>query len=77
MAPAMAEQFELSIDAMMLPAPHDLQPNTPDARTLPLWLTEREVEALVMLCAASGAYCGDIEDVLLGKIGEIFRAFHK
>ena len=43
---------------------------------LPLWLTRREEEAVLQLCAVSPAEVEDgAEGVLFGKLGQLLRAF--
>jgi hypothetical protein len=46
-------------------------------RRLPLWLTEAEAEALLMLCAASFADAGSLEADLLARLRDTLRAFAK
>lgn len=40
----------------------------------PLWLTQREAEALLVLCAASPISAGPGEQELFVKLGDYFRA---
>jgi len=44
--------------------------------TLPLWLTQEEAEALIMLCTGSPLPADGERDVFL-KLGELYRAFHR
>ena len=40
----------------------------------PLWLTQREAESLLVLCAASPVSAGPGEQDLFLKLGEFFRS---
>jgi hypothetical protein len=42
--------------------------------TLPLWLTQEEAEALILLCASSPLGAENETGVFL-KLGELYRAF--
>lgn len=42
---------------------------------LPLWLTEKEAELLLALCAASPVSGGDTEREIFVRLGEVLRAF--
>lgn len=42
---------------------------------LPLWLTEKEAETLLTLCAASPVSGGEVESEVFARLGELLRAF--
>lgn len=48
-----------------------------EAPQLPCWLTEAEVEAIIVMCASSPRSAGDVERRLFAKLGEVFRAFRR
>lgn len=50
---------------------------SPDVPLLPLWLSQREVDAIIQLCGASTAYVGEAEDTLFPKLGDLYRAFQR
>lgn len=65
----------------MLTATSQPQPEQQDApaedATLPLWLTEKEAEALLILCASSPRSGGMKEREIFGKLGDLLRAFRR
>lgn len=68
---ATADQELDDIEAKLLETP------TATPRTLPLWLTEDETEALILLCATSPRNGGPLERELFGKLGDLIRAFRR
>jgi hypothetical protein len=57
--------------------PETAQQETPEASTLPLWLTEKEAEALLILSASSPRSGGVKEREIFGKLGDLLRAFRR
>lgn len=51
-------------------------PRTDGPPTLPLWLTQEEAEALILLCSGSPLPADGEAEVFL-KLGELYRAFNR
>ncbi len=50
----------------------------PAQSLLPLWLTQQEAEAVLLLCSAASTDADPaVEAQLFGKLGEVLRAFQR
>ena len=61
---------------IQVPTPQDTEPREgAGLKELGLWLTEKEANLLVAMCAASRVEGGKEEHALFAKLGELVRAF--